>query len=394
MISTLSIADLGVEGRRVLVRADLNVPLRDGAVADDFKIQAAMPTIQALRSAGAQVVVCSHLGRPNGVDPELRMDPVAARLGELGSFQVDMAHDVAGPGARSAVESATQGTVVMLENTRFEAGETANDPDLAAAFVSLADCFVIDAFGSAHRAHSSTVGVAERLPSAASELVRAEVAALSKLLDEPDRPYVVLLGGAKISGKLAVMKALLPKVDAMLVGGGMCFTLLKAEGFEIGGSLVEDAMLGEVSEVLAGMEGGKIMLPTDVAVGDAFSAEAERTIVPASDIPEGSVGLDIGPETVERFTSILHNAENVFWNGPMGVFEWEPYRLGTAGIAAAIASSPGFTVVGGGDSVAALRILGAEGDVSHLSTGGGAGLEFLEGRQLPALVALERWANG
>ncbi len=389
----LDLDALDVEGRRVLVRADLNVPLESGRVGDDFRIRAALPTIQELRARGARVIVASHLGRPDGFDPSLSLAPVAERLGELGAFPTVLAGDVAGPRAQQAV--ADQGdAVVVLENTRFEPGETKNSPDLAGALAGLADLFVLDAFGSAHRAHASTVGVAERLRSAASPLVLDEIEALSRLLEGPDRPYVVVLGGAKVSSKLGVIRNLLPRVDAMLIGGGMCFTLLAAEGYPVGNSLVEEGMIGEVRDLLRAPDGGKILLPLDLVVADEFASDAEPRVVAARDVPDDAVGLDIGPETVRRFTGVIANAASVFWNGPMGVFEWPPFREGTAAVAAAIAKSEAFTVVGGGDSVAALGLLGIDEGISHISTGGGAGLEFLEGKVLPGLAVLERWADG
>jgi phosphoglycerate kinase len=394
MIRTLGIDDLEVDGKRVLVRADLNVPLLEGRVADDFRIRAALPNIAALRERGASVIVCSHLGRPKGPDPALRMDPVAARLAELGGFETVKSDAVVGVEAEAIVDGAPPGAVVVLENTRFEPGETRNDPVLADLFARLADVYVLDAFGSAHRAHASTVGVAERLPSAASDLVRSEVDALSRLLENPARPYAVVIGGAKISSKLGVIRSLLPKVDAMLVGGGMCFTLLAAEGYEVGESLVEPDMIDEVRGVLRGEGGGKILLPVDLVAADRFAVDATHEVVAASHFPSGGVGLDIGPETIERFGGVVSNAESIFWNGPMGVFEWEAFRVGTEAMAQAVASAPGFSVVGGGDSVAALRLLGMEDSVSHVSTGGGAGLEMLEGKTLPGLAALERWADG
>ena len=383
---------LDVAGRTVLVRADLNVPLADGGVADDFRIRASLPTIMALRDRGARVVVCSHLGRPKGPDPAFAMDPVAARLGELGGFSVVKTATVAGPDAARAV-AAGGDEVVVLENTRFEPGETKNDPALADALASLADAFVLDAFGSAHRAHASTVGVTERLPSAAGLLLDAEVAALSTLLENPARPYVVALGGAKVSDKLAVMRYLLPKVDLMLVGGGMCFTLLAAGGYEVGSSLVEESMVAEVADLLGSADGGKIVLPEDVVAADRFAEDASYDVVPAFAIPDDRMGLDIGPDTTARFGAVLEEAASVFWNGPMGVFEWEAFRAGTTGVAEAVARSRGFTVIGGGDSVAAIRLLGLENDVSHVSSGGGAGLEMLEGRELPGIAALRKWAE-
>ncbi|MBI5157288.1 MAG: phosphoglycerate kinase [Acidimicrobiia bacterium] len=382
-----SIADAEYDGRTVLVRSDLNVPLRSGAVEDDFRLEAALPTIRALRAAGARVVVCSHLGRPKGIDPAFSMRPVGERLGVLGGFPVTIAADVAGAGASAAV--AAQGDeVVVLENTRFEPGETANDPDLSDRLAALADAFVMDAFGSAHRAHSSTVGVAERLPSAAGPLLLAEVEAFEKILGSPDRPYVVVLGGAKVSDKLGVIRALLPKVDVMLVGGAMCFTLLAAEGFAVGRSLVEEDMLDSAAAVLASSDGSRLTLPTDLVAADRMAADARHRVVAAASIPGESVCLDIGPETAERFSAMLDGADTVFWNGPMGVFEWEPFAAGTRRVAQAIAGSSAYSVVGGGDSVAALRAMALDGKVSHLSTGGGAGLELIEQGSLPGIEVL------
>jgi len=389
----LGLDDLELAGKRVLVRADLNVPLDEGQVADDFRIRAVIPTLAHLLDKEANVIVCSHLGRPEGPDPDLRMDAVAARLSELGGFAVNKSDAVVGPEAAAAIAASADGEVVMLENTRFEAGETGNDATLADGLAALADVFVLDAFGSAHRAHASTVGVAERIPSAAGPLVEAEVEALGRLLGEPPRPYVVVIGGAKLSGKLGTIRSLLPHVDAMLIGGGMCFTILAAEGYEVGESLVEESMIGEVSDVLRSAGAGKIILPLDIVVGEEFAADTPHEVAPASDMPKRRIGLDIGPQAIERFTGIIGNAESLFWNGPMGVFEWEAFRAGTEAIARSVAENEGFTVVGGGDSVAAMRLLDLESEVSHLSTGGGAGLEMLEGKTLPGLAALERWAD-
>ena len=383
---------LEVEGRRVLVRADLNVPLDEGAVADDFRISASLPTIMELRDRGATVIVASHLGRPKGIDPSLSMGPVTKRLGELGGFPTVQAPAVIGAEAAGAVATAPVGSVVVLENTRFEAGESKNSADVADGMAALADVFVNDAFGTAHRSHASNVGVAERLPSAAGHLLEAEIDAFARLLGDPDRPYVVVLGGAKVSDKLEVIKHLLPTVDLMLVGGGMCFTLLKAGGYSVGDSLVEESMLDEVKAVLDGPGGAKIVLPDDIVVADAFAADAAHRIVPGTAIPDGMMGLDIGPETVRRFGGVIEEAASVFWNGPMGVFEWEAFRPGTAGVAAAVASSSGYTVVGGGDSVAALRLLERDDEVSFVSSGGGAGLQMLEGRTLPGIAALNKWS--
>lgn len=382
---------LRVEGKTVLVRSDLNVPLDEGEVADDFRIGASLPTIKALLDRGAKVVVCSHLGRPKGVDEGLRMDPVARRMSELGGFPVNKIDVVAGPQAEAAIAATDSGTVTLLENTRFEAGEKKNDPELAGALARLADLFVLDAFGTAHRAHATTVGVAERLRSAAGLLLEKEVAALSALLTDPERPYVVILGGAKVSDKLAVMEHLLPKVDQMIVGGGMCFTLLRAQGYEVGNSLVEESMLEVVGGLLGGEYGHKILLPTDVVAAAAFAEDADHEVVRVDAIPEEMMGLDIGPDSIASFRAAVDDATSVFWNGPMGVFEWEAFRAGTAGVAEALANTEGFTVIGGGDSVAAIRLLGREDQISHVSSGGGAGLELLEGKELPGIAALERW---
>jgi len=283
--------------------------------------------------------------------------------------------------------------VLVLENTRFEPGETKNDPDLADRLASLADVFVQDAFGSVHRAHASTVGVAERIRSAAGPLLVAELESLGRFLGAPERPYVVVLGGAKVSDKLGVIENLLPKVDTMLVGGGMCFTLLAARGYEVGSSLVEEDQVDSVRSLLDGPHGDRIRLPSDVVVADAFAEDAAPRIVAADEIPADMMGLDIGPETAESFSEVIRGAQSVFWNGPMGVFEWENFRAGTEAVAKAMAECGGFTAVGGGDSAAALRMLGMEDRVSHLSTGGGAGLELLEGKELPGVAVLERWAS-
>ncbi|MDJ0923424.1 MAG: phosphoglycerate kinase [Acidimicrobiia bacterium] len=393
MTTLPTLGSLRVEGATVLVRSDLNVPLDAGEVADDFRIAASLPTIEELRGRGAKVVVCSHLGRPKGVDDSLRLDPVAARLAELGGFPVTKVGVVAGKEAEAAVAAADTSTVIMLENTRFEEGEKKNDPVLADALARLADCFVLDAFGTAHRAHATTVGVAQRIPSAAGLLLQKEVDALAALLGEPRRPYVVILGGAKVSDKLAVMEHLLPRVDRMLVGGGMCFTLLAAQGLAIGKSLVEQSMVEVVGDLLNGEHGHKILLPTDVVVADEFAADANHRVTAAAAMPEDMMGLDIGPASIETFRDAIDDAASVFWNGPMGVFEWEAFRAGTAGVAEALADTDGFTVIGGGDSVAAIRLLEREDQISHVSSGGGAGLELLEGKELPGIKALERWKD-
>lgn len=390
----LTLDDVDVAGRRVLIRSDLNVPIDGGVVADDFRIRASLPTIAKLREAGATVVVASHLGRPKNREPEFRMDPVAQAIGNLGGFPVKKLDGVVGPAVEAAVAASAAGDVLLLENTRFEPGETKNDPDLASNLSRLADIFVLDAFGTAHRAHASTVGVTEFIPSVAGPLLLAEVESLGKLMKDPPRPFTVLLGGAKVSDKLGVIRNLLPKVDMMLIGGGMCFTLLAAEGYEIGSSLVEEEMLDQVRDVLNSGFGDRIRLPSDLVAADRFAADADHVIVSRDNFPDDSMGLDIGPATAAEFARVIAGSGSVFWNGPMGVFEWEAFRSGTETVARALADHEGFSVVGGGDSVAALRMLGLEGGVSHLSTGGGAGLEMLEGVQLPGIEALKRWKNG
>ncbi len=394
MHTFLTLDDVDLAGARVLLRTDLNVPVDAGRVEDDFRILAAIPTIERLREAGAGVVVCSHLGRPKGsVDPQYSMVPVGRRLAELGGFAVQQASDVVGGSARSLAADLEPGGVVLLENTRFEAGETANDPALGAALARLAGLFVLDAFGSAHRAHASTVGVTDHLRSAAGPLMVAELNALSKLINDPVRPYVVVLGGAKVSDKLPVMQSLLPKVDAMLVGGGMCFTLLKAEGYEVGDSLVEDDLVDSLEDLLRGEFGGRVNLPGDVVAADSFAADAGHRVAAVEEMTEDEMGLDIGPITSEHFVKVIEGAGSVFWNGPMGVFEWQAFQAGTKAIATAMAATEGFSVAGGGDSIAALRMFGLADQLSHVSTGGGAGLEYLEGRELPGVAALERWGQ-
>ena len=394
MRSLLTIADLEVEGRTVLLRSDLNVPIENGTVGDDFRLRATMPTIVRLREAGAAVVVCSHLGRPGGrVDERLRMAPVAAALTEIGGFAVTSARDTIGPDAADLIKRATAGDVILLENTRFHPGETENEPGLASALAEHADLFVLDAFGSAHRAHASTAGVATYRKSAAGPLLVREIEAFRALMEDPPRPFTVLLGGAKISDKLPLIQALLPRVDAMLVGGGMCFSLLASEGYEVGDSLVEPDHYASLAEILHGELGDRLVLPLDIVAADRFAADATATTLDVTSMEEGLMGLDIGPRTSERFGEVVRGSGAVFWNGPMGVFEWESFRSGTAAVAQAVAGSDAFTVAGGGDSVAAIRMLGREDDLDHLSTGGGAGLELLQGRVLPGVEALERWSR-
>lgn len=381
-----------VTGRRVLVRADLNVPIEDGRVADDLRIEASLATIERLRHAGARTVVCSHLGRPDGeVVEQLRLAPVGRRLSRLLGHPVTLARDVVGADARAVVEDLDEGDVCLLENLRFEPGEEANDDDFAAALSVFADVYVDDAFGAAHRAHASVVGVPARVrPHVAGELMAAELAALARLVADPPRPFVAVLGGAKVSDKLGVIEHLLERVDRLLVGGAMCFTFLAARGVDVGASRVEHDRIEICRELMARAEqaGVELLLPADVVVADSFAAQAEHEVVSVDAIGAGWMGLDVGAATVAAFAARIVDAGSVLWNGPMGVFEWEAFASGTRGVAEAVAGAPGYTVVGGGDSAAAIRQLGLDDRVSHVSTGGGAALEFLEGRELPGVAAL------
>jgi phosphoglycerate kinase len=388
----------GVAGRRVLVRSDLNVPLDGETITDDRRIVASAPVHDALAEAGARVVVCAHLGRPRGVrDPRYSLRPVAIRLGEVLGREVRFANDVVGESAQITTAALVDGDIAVLENVRFEAAETSKDDAERGAFAgrlaALADAYVDDAFGAVHRKHASVYDVALRLPHYAGTLVLRELEVLRRLTERPERPYVVVLGGSKVSDKLGVIEALLPKVDRLLVGGGMCFTFLAAQGHAqghgVGGSLLEVDQLDNCRRLLAG-GGDKIVLPSDIVVAAEVSADAETEVVRATAIPDERKGLDIGPATVEEFSAALAGASTMFWNGPMGVFEVAPFAAGTLGVARAIAACPGFTVVGGGDSAAAITQLGLdEATFDHISTGGGASLEFLEGRSLPGLAVLE-----
>jgi phosphoglycerate kinase len=387
-----TIEDLGdLVTTTVLVRCDLNVPLEDGAVADDLRIRASAPTLRELLEKGATLVVCSHLGRPKGKPvEELRLDPVGEALGKVLGQKVRKLDQVVGPEVQKAVMAAGAGSVTLLENLRFEPGEEANDPAFADQLAALADAYVDDAFGAAHRAHASVVGVAERLPSVAGRLMQQEVEVLSKLLEEAEEPYVAILGGAKVSDKLATVNALVERVDALLIGGAMAFSFIAAAGGEVGNSLVERDRLDEVRKATAKAEerGVLVQLPEDVVAATEATVEAKRQTVRAAEIPRGLMGLDIGPRTVEEFARTIADAKTIFWNGPMGVFELEPFSAGTRGVATAVAGASGFTVVGGGDSLAALKRFGLADAIDHLSTGGGASLEFLEGRELPGIAIL------
>lgn len=377
----LTLDDVDVSGARVLVRSDLNVPLdEDGVITDDFRIKSALPTLERLLAERAKVTVCSHLGRPRGPNPHYSMKVVAERLAELTGYEVTM-----GRHADSDIK--------VLENTRFDEGETSNDPILAARFADGIDLFVQDAFGSVHRAHASTVGVASLVKSVAGPLLDRELSAFKNFTDDPQSPYTIVLGGSKVSDKLGLIENLLPKVDQMLIGGGMCFTFLKARGESVGASVVQEDMIEAAGELLEGEFGDKIMLPLDVVASTSFTRSGANRIVDVHSLSEHEIGLDIGPSTYNLFADTIRRSKTIFWNGPMGVFEWESYRMGTERVASAMAATEGYTGVGGGDSAAAVRMLGYEEQIDHLSTGGGAGLELLEGRTLPGVEVLERWAQ-
>ncbi len=383
-----------MEGARVLARVDFNVPLSGDnggrAVADDTRIRAALPTIELLRDRGAALVLVSHLGRPEDREPELSMAPVAARLGELLGAEVATAPGVVGAEVEAAAEALGDGEVLLLENSRYEPGETKNDPELAEALARLGEVYVDDAFGAAHRAHATTHGVAERLPGYAGLLLEREVRELTAVRDDPARPLCVVLGGAKVSDKLGVISRFLETADSILIGGAMCFSFYRALGTATGDSLVDDEGADQAAKLLvrARESGCDLRLPVDLVIGDRFDAGAEHRDVDGTEVPDGWMGLDVGPRTVEEYSREIEAAGTVFWNGPMGAFELEPFAAGTRGIAEAVARAPGFTVVGGGDSAAALAAFGLADEVDWLSTGGGASLELMEGKELPGVEVL------
>jgi phosphoglycerate kinase len=393
-----SIDQLDVRGRRVLVRVDFNVPMakdEHGAptVADDTRIVQALPTIEELRARGARLVLVSHLGRPEGrPEADLSLAPVVARLRELTGAHVTLAPEVVGPRARALVEGLEDGDILVLENVRFEPGETTNDPELARALAELADLYVNDAFGAAHRAHASTTGVAQMLPCAAGRLLEREVSTLNGILESPERPLVAVIGGAKVADKIAVIDRFLTLADAVIIGGAMCFPFLRAQGHEVGDSLCDSDDVAHARGALAQAElpgHARLLLPSDLAIGDRFAGDAEHRVLDGVEVPAGWMGLDIGPATAARYAKEIALAGTVFWNGPMGAFELEPFSAGTRTVAEAVAAAKGVTVVGGGDSAAALAQFGLEDTVDHLSTGGGATLELVEGRVLPGVQALQ-----
>jgi phosphoglycerate kinase len=389
-----TVRDLDLSGgERVLVRVDFNVPLADdGAVTDDSRIRGALPTIELLRDAGARLILCSHLGRPKDREPETSLAPASERLSELLGAPVEQASDVVGEDARAKADALEPGGVLVLENTRWEPGETENDPELAEKLASLADIYVDDAFGAAHRAHASTAGVADRLPSAVGLLLEREVLTLRQIIEAPQRPLVVILGGAKVSDKIALIDRFLDVADSLLIGGAMCFSFFRAQGKPTGDSLVEEEGIDLARKALDKASGGdtaKLLLPTDLVLGDSFAADAERQQLEGTDVPDGWMGLDVGPETSDAYEREIAQAGTVFWNGPMGAFEMEPFASGTRAVAQAVAEADGTTVVGGGDSASALAEFGLADRVDHLSTGGGAALELLEGKALPGMDALD-----
>jgi phosphoglycerate kinase len=371
--------DLDVEGKRVFLRVDFNVPLEDGRITDDARIRAALPTIEALRERGAKLLLAAHLGRPKDREPELSLKPTADRLSELlDGAEVKLAQDL---------DDVPDGDLVMLENVRYEPGETKNDPDLAKRYAALADVYVNDAFGAAHRAHASTEGIAHLLPSAAGKLLQREVETLAGILEDPRRPLVAIVGGAKVTDKIGVLEAFLDRAETILVGGAMCFPFFSAQGHDVGDSLCEADGIDPAKRILDAA-GDKLRLPTDLVAGREFKPDTEKREIDGVDVPDGWMGLDVGEDTATAYADVIKDAGTVFWNGPMGAFELEPFAAGTRAVAEAVAEAPGTTVVGGGDSAAALAKFGLDDRVDHLSTGGGASLELIEGKRLPGVEVL------
>mgnify|MGYP002581423147 CR=1 FL=1 len=387
-----TIEDIQVKGKRVLVRCDFNVPMDENKViTDENRLRGALPTIKYLMEHGAKVILCSHLGRPKGeFNMKYSLKPVAKRLSEMLGVEVKMADDVIGPSAKALAASLKDGEVMLLENVRFMKGETKNDPELSKELASLAEIFVNDAFGTAHRAHSSTAGVADYLPAVCGFLVEKEVSIMGKALADPTRPFVAILGGAKVSDKLNVINNLLEKVDTLIIGGGMAYTFSAAQGGKVGDSLLEADWESYANEMVekAKEKGVKLLLPVDTVCADAFAPDAKSQVVKAGEIPDGWQGLDIGPETVKLYCGAVADAGTVIWNGPMGVFEFPAFAKGTEAVAEALSRTDAITIIGGGDSAAAVEQLGYADKMTHISTGGGASLEFLEGKELPGVAAL------
>ncbi|MFY0544432.1 phosphoglycerate kinase [Brevibacillus sp. H7] len=387
-----SIRDVELSGKRVFCRVDFNVPMQDGVITDDTRIRAALPTIQYLTEANAKVILASHFGRPKGaVVEEMRLTPVAKHLSELLGKEVKKLDDSVGEAVEAAVAGMQNGDVILLENVRFHAGEEKNDPELAKQFAGLADLFVNDAFGAAHRAHASTAGIAKYIPAVAGLLMEKEIRFLGGALSRPERPFTAIVGGAKVKDKIAVIENLLTKVDHLIIGGGMANTFLKAQGYSVGASLHEEDKLDLARSLMeqAKERGVQLFMPVDVVVADRFAADAEKQIVSVDTIPDGWMALDVGPKSVEAFRDVIVSSKTVVWNGPMGVFEMDAFAEGTIGVAKAMADCSGTTIIGGGDSVAAVEKAGVAEQMTHISTGGGASLEFMEGKELPGVAVLE-----
>jgi len=386
-----SIEDIQVAGKKVLVRCDFNVPLKDGTITDDKRIRESLKTINYLLDNGAKLILCSHLGRPKGeFKAEFSMAPVAKRLAELLGKEVKLAADVVGESAQQLAAELKDGEILLLENVRFEKGETKNDAELSKKFAALAEIYVNDAFGTAHRAHSSTAGVADYLPAVCGYLIQKEISIMGGALTEPKRPFVSILGGAKVSDKIGVINNLLEKVDTLIIGGGMAYTFLRAKGYHIGTSICEEDKLDLANEMMAkaAEKGVKFLIPVDNVVGKEYNENTEHQIIDSDELPEGWMGLDIGPKTSELFADAIKDAGTVVWNGPMGVSEWANFANGTIAVAKAVADSNAISIIGGGDSAAAVEKLGFADKMTHISTGGGASLEFLEGLELPGIACL------
>ncbi len=387
-----TVEDIAVKGKKVLVRCDFNVKMENGVITSDKRIVASLPTIKYLLDNGAKVILCSHLGRPKGeFNPEFSMAPVAARLSELLGFEVKLASDVVGESAQALAAEVKEGEAVLLENVRFEKGETKNDVELSKKFAALADIYVNDAFGSAHRAHSSTTGVADYLPSAVGYLIQKEIQFIGGALENPKRPLVAILGGAKVSDKIGVIENLIDKCDTLIIGGGMAYTFMRALGHSVGTSICEEDKIELAKSLMAKAEekGVKFLIPQDNRVGKEYAPDTENMLVNSDEIPDGWMGLDIGPKTEELFADAVKGAGTVIWNGPMGVSEWEAFASGTVAVAKAVAESGSISIIGGGDSAAAVKKLGFSDKMSHISTGGGASLEYLEGKELPGIACID-----